>query len=185
MGKLNTGLLVVIAILIIVVVLLSSAKQPEPIITTVTEIDTLHVTHRIRTQVEREKVITEYDTVYVDARPYVIASYRDRIDTTKVSIDLDIKYYEYEKLFDVKAGIDADIDTVYITKTITNTEIVTVKPKPVAIIAGVSPMFIRKDDKTEVRNFGVEAGLRFGGKYDITLRGNTDEAFGLGLTIRF
>lgn len=185
MGKLNIGLIFVIAILVIAIIWLSSTRQPEPIITTVTEIDTLHVTHRIRTQIEREKVVTEYDTVYVDTRPYVVARYRDRIDTTKVSVDLDIKYYEYEKMFDVKAGIEADIDTVYITKTITNTEIATIKPRPIAVIAGVSPMFISNDGKTEVHNFGIEAGLRFGDKYDITLRGNTDEAFGLGFAIRF
>ncbi|MDP3013897.1 MAG: hypothetical protein Q8M92_06620 [Candidatus Subteraquimicrobiales bacterium] len=185
MNKSTPWLLLVIAILVIALVVLAYHKNPEPVVNTITEIDTLVVSNTVRTQLNREQVITVYDTVYVNNEPYTVARYRDRIDTTKVSVQLDIAYWEYTRKFDVGVIIDADIDTVYITKTITN-NITTEKPyKTFTLFSGISPMFKHKDGDIAVNSVGMDVGVRLKGKYDIGLMGATDETFGVRFGVAF
>lgn len=184
-SKTTPWLIAVIAALIATIVIMASVSPPVTTNTTATEVDTLIVTNTVHTQVVKTKVVTMYDTLYVDSRPYIIARYHDRVDTTNVSVELDITYSEYDKLFDVNADIYADIDTVYITKTITN-NITTEKPyKTFALTSGMSPMFEQKDSKIAIKNIGLDLGVRIKGKYDISVIGTTDETFGVRLGVAF
>lgn len=173
---------VTIAILIAIIAILASRKPPE-IIHTETVIDTLVVTNTVHTQTNRDKVITKYDTLYVDNHQYTVAEYQETIDTTNVKVELNVKYWEQLRKFDVQTDITAEIPTVYITKTITNT---VEKPYPTfAMTAGLSPMFMKKEGDIALQNIGLAAGVRIKGKYDIELAGTTDETFGLGFRVRF
>lgn len=184
-NKATPWLLLIISVLVIVIVILANRKDPETQTTTVTEVDTLLVTNTVHTQLVKTKVVTEYDTIYVDKRPYLMAKYSGTVDTTDVSVKLDITYSEYDKLFDVAADIKANIKTEYITTTVTQT-IVKEKPYPAfAPIFGMTPIFTSKDKKYSLNSMGADLGVRVNGKYDISAYGNTDKSVGLRLGVRF
>lgn len=180
--KLIPWLLVIIAVMVVVIVILANRKPPE-IISVVTQVDTLVVVKEVKVPIYRDKVITKYDTLHVDGHEYTVAEYSETIDTTNVKLDLNIKYWEQRRKFDVKADITTSIPTVYITETITNT---IEKPYPAfAFTAGLTPMFNHANDKFNLQGVGLSAGVRINGKYDLEAVGTTDATFGVGFKVRF
>ena len=179
-AKILPWLFLVIAILVIAIM---AMRQPDVVHGIDTRIETRVVRDTVIIPVYRSRVITKIDTLFIDNHEYTVARYKERIDTTRVSIDLDIAYWEQLRKFDVKAMVLAETDTVYVTETITRT--VVKNPPPLSLIAGLNPMFKIENGRLDLDNVGAEAGIRISGKYDLTARANTREMVGLGFTVRF
>ncbi len=176
-------------LLLVAVVALTAIviKKPRTITETVTveTVNTVVVVDTVKVVIEKDKVIAIIDTVYVDDHEYTVARYRDTVDTLNVTVDLDIEYWEQERYFNVKTDIRSEQETVYITKTITNT-VTKEKPYPrLSFIIGMSPAFNNEEIGTNIHSIALDAGVNLFGKYDISAFGSTAGVFGIRAGIRF
>ena len=183
-NKILVLLLVVIAVLMAVT--MSQYMRPETATTTTTtQIDTITVTDTVYVRYWRERVITTIDTMIIDGHEFIIARYRDRIDTNRVTVDLDIAYHEYDRTFDVKVDVAAEIDTVYITETHTNNIVTTLPPKGIGFFSGVTALISAEDGKRSVNDIGIDAGMRIKGRYDASFMITAGGTIGVRLGLAF
>lgn len=173
----------ILLLIAVVVIFIQYQHKPDPLVNTVTEVDTLIVVDTVRVPIYRDRVITVIDTVEVDGHEYSVARYQDTIDTLDVTVDLDIEYWEQERYFNVRADVSTEHNTVYVTNTVTNT---IEKPYPlISAIAGLSPVFDIEEGALQAHSFMLDAGVRLAGKYDLSIFGATNGVYGIRAGIRF
>jgi hypothetical protein len=100
------------------------------------------------------------------------------LDTTLVSkdstatVDMHLKYDEQSNLFDVNAKIT----------TLNTTKIIEKKPPFMSPVCGLGIGF---QNGLDLKQAQIDVGVRFVGKYDVTIFYNTEKTFGARVGVRF
>lgn len=177
--------------LIIAVIIMAGCfwyvKYSTPEISTSSISNVRSVSYPVFVSVDRWNVLpTTVDTVKIDGHEYKLARYAESIAKNKVRVDLDIAYSELSGLFDVRAGITSQVDSVIVEKIITN--IVTKKPPFIALIGSLTPVGsidLKTSPALALDHLNVGFGARIADKCDVELIGGSDLSVGCRIGIRF
>jgi hypothetical protein len=93
------------------------------------------------------------------------------VDST-ATVDMRLQYDEQSNLFDVNAKIT----------TMNTTKIIIQKPPFMSPVAGIGVGF---QNGMELKQAQIDAGIRFVGKYDLTIFYNTEKTYGARIGVRF
>ena len=129
--------------------------------------------------ITRTKIKAEIDTVWVNNTSHEIARYSTQIDTSKVSVKLDIKYDEDANLFDIRHSFRVIRDSVFVERI--KTVDIFHKPKPISVTAGTLIGFREK----QLDNAGLDLGLKFANKYTLAVFGKSNQEYGLRMSVDF
>ncbi len=172
---------------LLVMSVFNTLRQPENIVETITEIDTVFVETTKTIPIH----ITEFvpEIVYLDADSYIATA-----DTTyteeKVKLDLKTTFAHPDKKFSFDFTVDVKQDSAYIyeTKYVTKTELLKQKQKFAAPYLGVD--FIkhaRIEDGSDTNDFLINSkiGILIKNRVGIHLIATSDLSLGIGLQIQF
>lgn len=142
----------------------------------------------VETKIIRENVPAKIDTVFVDGRLYEVASHRELINENNVSVELDIEYSEYNKLFDIRHNIRTVRDSIYVEKIVDRV----VEHRP-AFLRPIMGMSIGTgsigENKYNVSYGDVSAGIKISDKYSTQVfagfRESQKPVYGIRLGIDF
>jgi len=169
----------IVVIFIIIYFAIHYLLPPETITETVTEIDTLFVTHTIY-DTQYVTVATEIDTIYIDDGEHVSASLTAKTTQTfqkqgVYSAVLSVFYNYDTEEFDISFDIEVQKDTVYVYQTDTVT-----KQKPKRWLSGLIGGYVSEEP-------GVTGhiGVSIKEKIDIYLGVHNNATVGVGLNYRF
>ncbi len=172
---------------LLVMSVFNTLRQPENIVETITEIDTVYV--------ETTKTIPIHITEFVPEIIYLDTdSYIAKADTTiiedKVKLDLKTAFTHPDKKFSFDFTFDVKQDSIYIYETqyITKTELLKQKHKFVAPYIGVDFIKTNKfEDESDANDFLINSkiGILLKNKLGIHLIATSDLSLGIGLQVQF